>query len=61
MGALAWKIAEPAPAERRHEQRFKVRLLGQFMRSDRKEFDCEANGVRFSFQSIDLAFSVSYP
>ena len=42
MGALAWKIAEPAPAERRHDQRFKVRLLGRFMRSDRKEFDCES-------------------
>jgi hypothetical protein len=53
MGALAWKIAEPAPAERRHDQRFKVRLLGRFMRSDRKEFDCESidaspYGIAFS-------------
>jgi hypothetical protein len=53
MGALAWKIAEPAQAERRHDQRFKVRLLGRFMRSDRKEFDCESidaspSGIAFS-------------
>ena len=53
MGALAWKIAEPAPLERRHEQQFKVRLLGRFMRSDRKEFDCESidaspYGIAFS-------------
>jgi len=54
MGALAWKIAaEPTPAERRREERFKVRLLGRFMRSDRKEFDCESidaspNGIAFS-------------
>jgi hypothetical protein len=32
-----------APAERRQDQRFKVRLLGRFMRSDRKEFDCESS------------------
>ncbi|HZZ26279.1 MAG TPA: hypothetical protein VFE60_28650 [Roseiarcus sp.] len=53
MGALAWKIAEPAQVERRHDQRLKVSLLGRFMRSDRKEFDCESidaspNGVAFS-------------
>jgi PilZ domain len=53
MGALAWKIAEPAPVERRHDQRVKVRLLGRFMRSDRKEFDCESidaspYGIAFS-------------
>ena len=53
MGALAWKIAEPAQVERRHDQRVKVRLLGQFMRSDRKEFDCESidaspYGIAFS-------------
>jgi hypothetical protein len=53
MGALAWKIAEPAPVERRRDERFKVRLLGRFMRSDRKEFDCESidaspNGFAFS-------------
>ena len=53
MGALAWKLPEPAPAERRHDQRVEVRLLGRFMRSDRKEFDCESidaspNGIAFS-------------
>lgn len=53
MGALAWKIRAPAPEERRREQRVKVRLLGRFMRSDRKEFDCESidaspDGVSFS-------------
>ena len=53
MGALAWKLAEPTPAERRHKQRLEVRLLGRFMRSDRKEFDCESidaspDGVAFS-------------
>ena len=53
MGALARKIVELAPAERRHDQRFKVRLLGRFMRSDRKEFDCESidaspDGIAFS-------------
>jgi PilZ domain len=53
MGALAWKLPEPAEAERRHNQRVEVRLLGRFMRSDRKEFDCESidasvNGIAFS-------------
>ena len=53
MGALAWKLPEPAEAERRHDQRVEVCLLGRFMRSDRKEFDCESidvspNGVAFS-------------
>ena len=47
MGALAWKLPEPTEAERRHNQRVEVRLLGRFMRSDRKEFDCESNGCRF--------------
>ena len=53
MGALARKIVEPAPVERRHDQRVNVRLLGQFMRSDRKEFDCKSidaspYGIAFS-------------
>ena len=42
MGALAWKLPEPDQVERRHDQPVKVRLLGRFMRSDRKEFDCVA-------------------
>ena len=53
MGALAWKLPEPAEAERRRDQRVEVCLLGRFMRSDRKEFDCESidaspNGIAFS-------------
>ncbi|HSU98762.1 MAG TPA: PilZ domain-containing protein [Roseiarcus sp.] len=53
MGALAWKLPEPTPAERLHNQRVEVRLLGRFMRSDRQEFDCESidassNGISFS-------------
>src|SRR6476661_1512988 len=53
MGALAWKLPEPAQAERRRDYRVEVRLLGRFMRSDRKEFDCESidaspNGIAFS-------------
>jgi PilZ domain len=53
VGALAWKIVEPAQVERRHDQRVEVRLLGRFMRSDRKEFDCESidaspYGIAFS-------------
>ena len=53
MGALAWKIVEPAQVERRHDQRVEVRLLGRFMRSDRKEFDCDSidaspYGIAFS-------------
>ena len=53
MGALAWSIADPPPLERRRHQRVKVRLAGRFMRSDRKEFDCEAidaspGGIAFS-------------
>jgi hypothetical protein len=53
MGALAWKLPEPTEAERRHNQRVEVRLLGRFMRSDRKEFDCESidasvNGIAFA-------------
>src|ERR1700728_723671 len=49
VGALAWKLPEPEPVD----QRVEVRLLGRFMRSDRKEFDCESidaspNGVAFS-------------
>ncbi len=41
MGALAWKIREPAQTEQRHDRRVELRLLGRFMRSDRQEFDCE--------------------
>ena len=52
MGALAWKLPEPTEAERRHNQRVEVRLLGRFMRSDRKEFDCESNGRRFESCSV---------
>ena len=53
MGALAWKLPEPAPVEQRHDERVEVRLLGRFMRSDRKEFDCELidaspNGIAFA-------------
>jgi hypothetical protein len=53
VGALAWKLPEPTQAERRQNQRFEVRLVGRFMRSDRKEFDCESidaspEGVAFS-------------
>jgi hypothetical protein len=53
MGALAWKLPEPAPVEQRREQRVEVRLLGRFMRSDRREFDCESidaspSGIAFS-------------
>ena len=53
MGALAWKLPDPADVERRHDQRVEVCLLGRFMRSDRQEFDCESidaspNGVAFS-------------
>ncbi len=53
MGALAWKLPEPDQVERRQDQRVKVRLLGRFMRSDRKEFDCESidaspSGIAFS-------------
>jgi hypothetical protein len=42
MGALARQFAERVRAEERREARFDVRLLGRFMRSDRKEFDCES-------------------
>ena len=53
MGALARQFAERVRAEERRDERFDVRLLGQFMRSDRKEFDCEStdaspDGVTFS-------------
>jgi PilZ domain-containing protein len=53
MGAVAWSIAEPAQLERRRHQRVKVRLAGRFMRSDRREFDCESidaspGGIAFS-------------
>src|ERR1700722_17452420 len=53
MGALAWKLPEPTQAERRHNQRVGVRLLGCFMRADRKEIDCASidatpNGIAFS-------------
>src|ERR1700760_878408 len=53
MGALAWKLPEPAQAERRHDYRVEVRLLGPLMRADPKEFDCESidaspNGIAFS-------------
>ena len=53
MGALAWKLPEPTPAERRQNQRLEVRLLGRFHGSDRKEFDCKSidaspDGVAFS-------------
>ena len=53
MGALAWKLPEPTAAERRRNPRVEVRLLGRFMRSDRKEFDCESidaspDGIAFT-------------
>jgi hypothetical protein len=53
VGALAWRLAEPEPIEQRQDQRVEVRLLGRFMRSDRKEFDCESidaspNGIAFA-------------
>src|SRR5271154_1612209 len=53
MGALAWKLPEPAEVERRYDQRVEVSLLGRFMRSDRQEFDCESidaspSGMAFS-------------
>ncbi len=53
MGALAWKLPEPAPVEQRRDERVEVRLLGRFMRSDRKEFDCESidastDGIAFA-------------
>ena len=53
MGALAWKLPNPAEVERRDDQRVEVSLLGRFMRSDRQEFDCESidaspDGVAFS-------------
>jgi hypothetical protein len=53
VGALAWKLPEPAPVEQRRDERVEVRLLGRFMRSDRKEFDCEsidasADGIAFA-------------
>jgi hypothetical protein len=56
LGALAWKLREPAQTEQRHEQRVEVRLLGRFMRSDRKEFDCESidastNGIAFAAEA----------
>jgi hypothetical protein len=56
VGALAWKLPEPDPVEQRQDQRVEVRLLGRFMRSDRKEFDCESidaspQGVAFSSEA----------
>ena len=56
MGALAWKLPEPEPVEQRQDQRVEVRLLGRFMRSDRKEFDCESidaspNGIAFAAEA----------
>ena len=39
MGALARQFAERVRAEERRDERFNVRLLGRFMRSDRKEFE----------------------
>jgi PilZ domain len=56
MGALAWKLREPDQTEPRHDQRVEVRLLGRFMRSDRKEFDCESidaspNGITFAAEA----------
>jgi hypothetical protein len=56
MGALAWKPPNPPQTELRHDQRVEVRLLGRFMRSDRKEFDCEsidasANGIAFAAEA----------
>jgi hypothetical protein len=56
MGALAWKLREPDQTEQRHDQRVEVRLLGRFMRSDRKEFDCESidaspNGIAFAAEA----------
>ena len=56
VGALAWKLPEPDPIEQRQERRVEVRLLGRFMRSDRKEFDCESidaspSGIAFSSEA----------
>jgi hypothetical protein len=56
MGALAWKLREPDQTEPRHDQRVEVRLLGRFMRSDRKEFDCESidaspSGIAFAAEA----------
>jgi hypothetical protein len=56
MGAVAWSVAEPAKVERRRHQRVKVLLAGRFMRSDRKEFDCESidaspGGIAFSCEA----------
>ena len=66
MGALAWKLREPAQAERRHDQRVEVCLLGQFMRSDRKEFDCESidaspNGIAFPLTPAFSSANASSP
>jgi len=52
MGALAWKLPEPTQTERRDE-RVELRLLGRFMRSDRKEFDCES----IDASTQDISFS----
>lgn len=53
MGALARQFAERVRAEERREERFNVRLLGRFMRSDRKEFDCESTDA--SAEAVTLA------
>jgi hypothetical protein len=52
VGALARKLPDPDPVE----QRVEVRLLGRFMRSDRKEFDCESidaspSGIAFASEA----------
>ena len=56
VGALAWKLPEPDRVEQRRDERVEVRLLGRFMRSDRKEFDCESidaspDGVAFASEA----------
>jgi hypothetical protein len=56
MGAVARSLPEPDSLERRRHQRVKLRLAGRFMRSDRKEFDCESidaspGGIAFSSEA----------
>ena len=40
MSVLARSLIELAIAERRRNQRVKIRLAGRFVRSDRRELDC---------------------
>jgi hypothetical protein len=53
MGAAALSILEPDKIDRRNDGRLKVRLVGRFMRSDRKEFDCES----IDASATSMAFS----